>query len=453
MTLPMLEQPTDPQRPNIVVIGGGFAGLTFCKKCRVRASARGPAPGTTPEIILIDKQNHHLFQPLLYQVAMAELAATEIAAPLRGVLSKRRDITCLMDEVTSIDTQRQMIVMNHHEIFYDYLVLAAGGRTSYFGNDHWEAHAPGLKTLHDALRIRRRVLTAFELAESSLDTDEQERLMNIVVVGGGPTGVELAGALGELVQKVFRRDFRRIDVRTARVILIESNERLLKVYPEELSASAKRQLEQLGVEVRLGIRVSDVQETHVELNDGSRIETRNVLWGAGVAASPLTAAFADDAELDRSGRIKVNPDLSVPGHPNVFAVGDLVNLVDVDGQAVPGVAPAAMQMGKHVAKLIKQEFRDGPTAPEKRDAFNYRDKGSMATIGRKRAVAWMGKLRISGLFAWLAWLGIHLMFLVHFRNKLTVFIKWCFSYFTFGRGARIIIPKYCGPEDETTPES
>lgn len=440
----MLEQPTDPQRPNIVVIGGGFAGLTFCKKCRIRSSSRGLAP----EIILIDKQNHHLFQPLLYQVAMAELAATEIAAPLRGILAKRDDITCLMDEVTAIDPHRQMVVMKDHEIFYDYLVLAAGGRTSYFGNDHWETHAPGLKTLHDALRIRRRVLTAFEKAESSLDTDEQERLMNIVVVGGGPTGVELAGALGELVQKVFRRDFRRIDVRTARVILIESNDRLLKVYPEELSASAKRQLEQLGVEVHLGLRVNDVHEDHVELSDGTRIQTRNVLWGAGVAASPLTAAFADTAELDRAGRIKVLPDLSVPGQPNVFALGDLVNMVDVDGQPVPGVAPAAMQMGKHVAKLIEHEFRHGPTPPGQREPFNYRDKGSMATIGRKRAVAWMGKIRISGLFAWLAWLGIHLMFLITFRSKITVFIQWCYSYFTFGRGARIIIPKYCGPEDE-----
>jgi len=460
----MIEQPTDPNRPNIVVIGGGFAGLTFCKKCQVprtlsgnhpRNHPQGKLPGKLPgggsggaEIILIDKQNHHLFQPLLYQVAMAGLSATEIAAPIRGVLAKRRDITCLMDDVTGIDPQRQKVLMGNYEIAYDYLVLAAGGRTSYFGNDHWEEHAPGLKTLHDALRIRRRVLTAFEKAESSLDTAEQDRLMTIVIVGGGPTGVELAGAMGDLVHKVFRRDFRRIDVRTARVILIQSNERLLKVYPEKLSASAKRQLEQLGVEVRLGVRVSEVDELGVDLNDGSRIETRNVLWGAGVRASPLTAAFADTAETDRGGRIKVLPDLSVPGHPNVFAAGDLVNLTDPDGQPVPGVAPAAIQMGKHVAKLIEQEYRDGPRPPEQREAFNYRHKGSMATIGRKRAVAWIGRARFSGFFAWLAWLGIHLMFLVTFRNKISVFLQWCYAYLTFRRGARIIIPKDDDPPDK-----
>lgn len=434
----MIEQPTDPQRPNIVVIGGGFAGLTFCQKCKARGA----------EIILIDKQNHHLFQPLLYQVATAGLAATEIAAPLRGVLSKRRDITCLMDEVTEIDTARRMVQMHEHEVKYDYLVLAAGGRTSYFGNDDWEKYAPGLKTLHDALRIRRRVLTAFEKAETTLDTAEQERYMTVVVVGGGPTGVELAGAIGELVQRVFRRDFRRIDLRTARVILVESNERLLKTYPEKLSHSAKRQLEQLGVEVRLGTRVNAVSETCVELNDGSFIQTRNILWGAGVAASPLTAAFAEDAELDRGGRIKVLPDLSVPGHPDVFAVGDLVNMVDRDGQPVPGVAPAAMQMGKHVAKLIEKEFAGGKQPPEQREAFDYWDKGSMATIGRKRAVAWMGKIKISGFFAWLAWLGIHLMFIVTFRNKLSVLLQWCYSYLAFRRGARIIIPKNDDQPDE-----
>ena len=427
----VVEQPTDPQRPNIVVIGGGFAGLTFCKRCRI--------PGV--EIILIDRQNHHLFQPLLYQVAMAALAATDVASPLRGVLSRRRDITNLMAEVTLIDPQRKRVVMGESEISYDYLVLAAGGHTSYFGRDEWEEHAPGLKNLDDALRIRRNLLTAFESAETTLDTAEQERLMTIVVVGGGPTGVELAGAMGELVQRVFRRDFRRIDVRSTRVILVESNERLLKVYPPELSASAKRQLEELGVEVRLGVRVNHVTDSFVELNDGSVIQTRNVLWGAGVSASPLTAAFRDHAELDRGGRIKVLPDLSVPGHPEVFALGDLVSLKDADGQEVPGVAPAAMQMGKHAARIVAAEFRHGKRPPDQRPAFDYWDKGSMATIGRKRAVAWMGKVRISGLFAWLAWLGVHLMFLVTFRNKLSVFVQWCFAYFTYSRGARIIIPK------------
>ncbi|MEO1235343.1 MAG: NAD(P)/FAD-dependent oxidoreductase [Planctomycetota bacterium] len=432
-----VQQPTNPRRQNIVVIGAGFAGLTFCQKCKVPSNAKRPAP----EIILIDKQNHHLFQPLLYQVATAGLAATEIAAPVRGVLSDRRDITCLMEEVTGIDPGRKMVLCGETEVCYDYLVLAAGGRTSYFGNDHWEAHAPGLKTLHDAMRIRRRVLTAFERAETALDSEEQDRLMTLVVVGGGPTGVELAGAIGELVQRIFYRDFRRIDVRTARVVLVESNDRLLKAYPEDLSASAKTQLEQLGVEVRLGVRVSDVDELGVDLNDGTRIETRNVLWGAGVAASPLTEAFDDTADRDRGGRLSVLPDLSVPGHPEVFAVGDLVRVIGKDGQEVPGVAPAAMQMGRHVARLLRREFDEGPRPPEQREPFDYWDKGSMATIGRKRAVAWIGRLRFAGFPAWVAWMGIHLMFLVTFRNKLSVFLQWVYSYLAFRRGARIIIPK------------
>ena len=427
----MIEQPTDPYRPNIVVIGGGFAGLNFCKHCKT-----GKA-----EIFLIDRQNHHLFQPLLYQVAMAGLAATDIAAPLRSVLSRRSDITCLMAEVTGIDLEQRRVIMNDNDLKYDYLILAAGGRTSYFGHDDWEQHAPGLKNLHDAMRIRRRVLSAFEKAEITMDSKELQRLMTIVIVGGGPTGVELAGAMGELVHRVFRRDFRRIDPRATRIVLIESNERLLKVCPEDLSASAKTQLEQLGVEVKLGLRVNHVNETGVDLSDGTRIETRNVLWGAGVAASPLTAAFAETAELDRGGRIKVLPDLSVPGHPHVFAIGDLVNIVDKDGQPVPGVAPAALQMGKHVADLIEDEYEHGAKPPEQREAFDYWDKGSMATIGRKRAVAWIGKIHISGFIAWLAWLGIHLMFLVNFRNKVSVFFQWIYSYATFQRGARIIIPQ------------
>ncbi|MEM8739515.1 MAG: NAD(P)/FAD-dependent oxidoreductase [Planctomycetota bacterium] len=434
---PLPQQPTDPDRLNIVVIGAGFAGLTFCQKCRVKANAQR----RSPEIIVIDKQNHHLFQPLLYQVATAGLASTEIAAPVRGVLSDRRDITVLMQEVTAIDPVRKQVITGDQELCYDYLILAAGGRTSYFGNDHWEAHAPGLKTLHDALRIRRRVLTAFEKAETTMDTDEQERLMTLVVVGGGPTGVELAGALGELVQRIFYRDFRRIDVRAARVILIESNDRVLKAYPDKLSASAKTQLEQLGVDVRLGVRVSDVDAEGVDLNDGTRIETRNVLWGAGVAASPLTRAFGDTAELDRGGRILVRPDLSVPGHPEVFAIGDLAKIVDADGHEVPGVAPAAMQMGKHVAKIITRELTHGAEPPEQRAAFDYWDKGSMATIGRKRAVAWVGRIMIGGFVAWFAWLAIHLMFLVTFRNKISVLIQWLYAYLTFRRGARIIIPK------------
>ena len=432
-----IEQPTDPARANVVVVGGGFAGLAFCKAFRGCTVGKGISQGR--EIILIDRQNHHLFQPLLYQVAMAALSSTDIAAPIRSVFAKRPDVTCLLANVTAIDPVQKRVHTSEGDVPYDYLILAAGGRTSYFGNDHWEPLAPGLKTLDDALRIRRSVLTAFERAETTLDTREQKRLMTLVVVGGGPTGVELAGSMAELISRVFKRDFRRIDVRSAQVILIESNERLLKVYPETLSARARKQLESLGVEVRTGVRVADVDALGVSLNDGTRIETRNILWGAGVAASALTDHFPD-APRDRAGRLKVRPDLSVPGFPDVFAVGDLVSLIDPDGQTVPGVAPAAMQMGAFVAKLITREFEDGVQPSEKRPAFNYRNKGSMATIGRRRAVAWFGKVRLSGLLAWLAWLGIHLAFLISFRNKLSVLIQWGYAYLSFGRGARIISP-------------
>ncbi len=424
----MIEQPTDPKRPNIVVVGAGFAGLSFVQNCK----------GTGAEILLIDKQNHHLFQPLLYQVAMSGLAATEIAAPIRSIFSKRRDVTCLMAEVKGLDTERQMVHMDTHKLHYDYLILAAGGETSYFGQDHWKKHAPGLKTLNDALRMRREVLTSFERAEASLNTAEQDRLMTIVVVGGGPTGVELAGAMAELVHRTFRCDFRRIDTRTARVILVEGNDRLLKTYPEELSASAQRQLESMRVEVMLDARVAEVDGYGVTLLDGTRIETENVLWSAGVQASALTQALG--VETDRARRIPVKADLSVPGLPNVFAVGDVVNVVDADGQPVPGVAPAAMQMGKHAARVVCHEVMHGPRPPEARPAFDYWDKGSMATIGRKRAVAWFGRLRISGMVAWLAWLLVHLLFLVSFRNKLAVLTEWVYSYVTFRRGARIIVP-------------
>ena len=424
----MIEQPTDAARPNVVVIGAGFAGLNFCQAL----------PRTHAEIILIDKQNHHLFQPLLYQVAMAALAATEIASPIRQVFAKRKDITVMMDAVSEIDTENRFVVMENERIYYDYLILAAGARTTYFGNDEWQEHAPGLKSLNDALRMRREILCAFEKAELSLNTSEQERLMTIVVVGGGPTGVELAGSMAEMVQRTFRADFRRIDPRNARIILVDSGDRVLKAYPEDLSASAKRQLESLGVMVRLNTRVKNVDAEGVDLNDGTRIEAGNVLWGAGLQASELTDTL--DVPKDRAGRIQVLPDLSVPGHPEIFAIGDLATLRDKNGEEVPGVAPAAIQMGKFVARIVHHQLRHGSKPPEDRPAFAYWDKGIMATIGRKRAVAWIGRLHISGVLAWLAWLGVHLLFLVSFRNKLVVLIQWFFHYCTFGRGARIIIP-------------
>lgn len=424
----MIEQPTDASRPNIVVIGGGFGGLTFCKAMK----------RTHAEILLIDKQNHHLFQPLLYQVAMAALAATEVAAPLRQIFAKRQDITVIMDSVTSIDPENQDVILGDERLHYDYLVLAAGGRTTYFGNDLWQEHAPGLKSLNDALRMRREILCAFEKAETSLNTREQERLMTIVVVGGGPTGVELSGSMSEMVRSTFRNDFRRIDPRNTRVILVDGGDRLLKAYPPDLSASAQRQLESLGVEVRLNSRVKNVDARGVDLGDGTRIDAANVLWGAGLQASELTDAL--DCPKDRAGRIQVLPDLSVPGYPDIFAIGDLATLRDKDGEEVPGVAPAAMQMGKHVARILHHQLRHGSKPPQDRPAFDYWNKGIMATIGRKRAVAWIGRLHFSGVLAWLAWLGVHLVFLVSFRNKLTVLFQWFVTYLTFSRSARIIIP-------------
>ena len=427
--------PSPPDEPHIVVIGAGFAGLNFCRK--FRGSAR---------ITLVDKHNHHLFQPLLYQVAMSELAAPDIAEPTRSLFARRRPVTVLMDEVERIDLDARVVHCCQQSIPFDYLVLAAGGRTSYFGNDDWAHHAPGLKTLEDAFRIRQRVLTSFERAENSTDTAEQEKLLTFVVVGGGPTGVELAGALADLAKRAFRRDFRRIDTSLARIILIDGGDRLLKQFPLELSDSAKKQLEQFGVEVRLKLRVQHIASDHVELNDGTSIHTPNIIWGGGVVAVPLTETLGID--LDRAGRVRVEPDLSIPGYPHAFALGDIAVIHDQDGNEVPGVAPAAMQMGKHAARLIKNELRDGRRSPPDRDAFAYHDKGIMATIGRSKAVAWSGKLKLTGFTAWLAWLFIHLLFLVGFRNKVMVLIQWFVAYVRFKPGARILFSPAC---DETAP--
>jgi len=411
--------------PRIVVLGAGFGGLTFCQRFR--------GPG---RITLIDKTNHHLFQPLLYQVAMAGLAAPDIAAPIRSVLRRKRHVTVLMDTVTRIDLQQRRVVTERREVEYDYLVIALGGRTSYFGHDAWEAIAPGLKTLDDAMRMRRQVIGSFERAESTDDEAERRRLMTIAVVGGGPTGVELAGAMAELAKRVFRRDFRRIDPTQARVLLIEAGDRVLGGYPPDLCEKAKVQLEQLGVEVRLNAPVTRLEPDRVELGTGEVIESHNMLWGAGVQACDVVAAM--QVEHAGGGRINVERDLSVPGHREVFAIGDNAQVLQKDGSPVPGVAPAAMQMGKHVAKLISHEVRHGRMDDGQRPTFRYWDKGTMATIGRRRAVARVGRFKFTGLLAWLAWLAIHLIFLVGFRNKVAVLFDWGYSYFTYGRGARII---------------
>lgn len=410
---------------HILVLGAGFGGLTFCKSFR-HSRAR---------VTVVDRTNHHLFQPLLYQVAAAGLSAPEIAQPIRAILSNRSDITVLFNKVVDFDLGRKQVRLESCDLDYDYLVLAMGGQTGYFGHPEWEQFAPGLKTLDDALRIRSQILLAFEKAENETDPVERDRLLTIVVVGGGPTGVELAGAFAELTRTVLNRDFRRIDPTKARIILIEGSPTVLSHLPPDLSGSAQRQLEALGVRVRNNIHVKDIRAGEVELANGEIIRAGNILWAAGVSATPLTGKLG--VELDEAGRVKVNPDLSLPGHPEVFAVGDMALVQGANGKPVPGVSPAAMQMGKHVAKIIADEI-SMKVKPSSRPAFKYWDKGTMATIGRSAAVAWIGKFKFSGLFAWLAWLFIHLIFLVGFRNRIAVLFQWTYSYFSYKRSARII---------------
>jgi len=412
--------------PHVVVIGAGFAGLTFCQHF----------PSDRARLTLIDRQNHHLFQPLLYQVAAAGLSAVDIAQPVRAILSQKRNLTVLMAEVSRLDlAARQVYLKDHGPIAYDYLVLALGAVTSYFGHDDWARFAPGLKSLDDALNIRREILLAFEKAEAEPEEPRRKELMTIVVVGGGPTGVELAGTFAELTRTVLKKDFDRIDPTKARVLLLEGSPRVLATFTPDLSASAQRQLEQLGVEVRTGVQVTAIRDGELVVG-GETIRAANIIWGAGVAAQPLTRTLG--VETDRAGRFQVLPDLSLPGYPEVFALGDIVTLVDSRGRAVPGIAPAAMQMGKHAAKLIAGELAGGGPATAPRAAFAYRDKGTMATIGRSKAVAIVGPLHFSGYPAWIAWLGVHLVFLVGFRNRLSVLLQWTYSYLTYKRGARVI---------------
>lgn len=411
----------------VVVLGAGFGGLTFCQ------SFRHP----DAEITLVDRTNHHLFQPLLYQVATAGLSAPEIAAPIRSLFSERPDVTVLMDDVLTLDLAGRRVRLGHGVLEYDTLVIALGGVTSYFGHPEWEQHAPGLKTLDDALRIRREVLLALEQAENETDPDRRTECMTLVVVGGGPTGVELAGAFAELTRTVLARDFRRMDPRRARVVLIEAGDRILAHLPPELSESARRQLVALGVEVRTSTRVQDVREREVVLHGGESLRAANLIWAAGVAANPLTRSLG--VETDRAGRLRVGPDLSLPGHAEVFAIGDIALVTDEQGRMVPGVSPAAMQMARHVAGLVREQLHAGSSLATGRPPFRYRDKGTMATIGRSAAVAKVGALELSGLPAWLAWLLVHLVFLIGFRNRLAVLLQWAYSYFTYKRGARIIV--------------
>lgn len=407
--------------PHVVIIGCGFGGLA--------AARRLDRPGV--HVTLVDCSNHHLFQPLLYQVATAGLSATEIAAPIRHILRRQKNLIVLMARVREIDPERRVVALDGADsIEYDFLIVASGTMHSYFGRDEWASVAPGLKTLQDAFEIRRRILTAFERAERESDPAAVPAWLTFVVIGGGATGVELAGTLAEIARHTLRGEFRRIDTRRARVILLEGANRVLPPYPAELSERARRQLERLGVEVHTGRLATAIDTTGVSIGE-VRIPAHTVLWAAGVAASPLGATLG--APLDRAGRVHVQPDLSVPGHPEVFVVGDLAS-AQSDGNPVPGIAPAAKQMGAHAARNVLARIAGRPMQP-----FRYRDYGTLATIGRRAAVAVIGRVRLWGYPAWLAWLFAHIFFLIGFRNRFVVLMEWAWSYWTFERHARIVI--------------
>jgi NADH:ubiquinone reductase (H+-translocating) len=409
--------------PRVVIIGGGFGGL-------YAALALHKAP---VEITLVDRRNYHLFQPLLYQVATATLNPSDIAYPIRSVLRRQKNATVLLGEATSVDVAAKKVILYDGELPYDYLIVAAGATHSYFGHDQWSDVAPGLKTIDDALAIRRRMLYAFEAAEREPDPEKRRAWLTFVVVGAGPTGVEVAGALSEVARHTLARDFRRIDPTQARIILVEGAPKLLAVYPDDLQAKAREQLASLGVEVRLDAKVTEIDPFGVHLGS-ERVAARTTLWAAGVAASPIGKTLG--APVDRAGRVQVTPQLTVPGHDDVFVIGDLAAVTD-GGKPVPGVAPAAIQGGKHAARMIERALQGKPLEP-----FHYRDKGSLATIGRSRAVAQFGRWHLSGLVAWWAWLMIHILLLIGFRNRAVVLIEWAWAYLTFQRGARLITGDY-----------
>lgn len=415
--------------PRVVVIGGGFGGLEAVKALR-KADVR---------VTLLDRQNHHLFQPLLYQVATAALSPADIAEPLRHIVRKQENCEVILTEVQRVDPAARQVITSDGPLDYDYLIVAAGARHSYFGKDEWERFAPGLKSLDDALEIRRRMLLAFELAEKTADSETREAALTFVVIGAGPTGVEMAGAISEIARVSLLRDFRHIDPSQARVILLDAAPRVLPTFVEDLSESARRQLIDLGVEVRLRAMVADLDAGGVTLKDGERIAARTLVWAAGNAASPLGASLG--VPCDRQGRVIVGKDLSIPGHPEVFVIGDLAHFALEGGVPLPGLSPVAMQQGKHTARNIQTLIGGGWT-----QAFSYFDKGTMATIGTHRAVADAGFVRFSGVIAWFAWLFVHVIFLVSFRNKLMVLISWAYVYLTFGRNARLITSRGHGVE-------
>lgn len=417
--------------PHVVILGGGFGGLHACRGLR-RAPVR---------VTLVDRYNHHLFQPLLYQVATAGLSGPEIAAPIRKVLRHQRNATVVLADARAVDVKARRVLLGRGELAYDWLVVATGVTHSYFGHDEWARHAPGLKTLNDAVRIRSRILLAFEAAEREPDEAARRAWLRFVVVGGGPTGVELAGALAELARHTLPRDFRNIDPRRAEILLIEGTGRVLPTFPTELSEKARGQLERLGVDVRTDTLVTAVDGDGVALGE-ERIAARTVIWGAGVSATSLTGTLG--APLDPAGRVRVEPDLTLPDAQDVFVIGDAAALEQA-GRPVPGVAPAAIQMGRHAARQIRRALRGQP-----REAFRYRDRGALATIGRMAAVADFGRLRFSGPLAWFAWLTVHIFFLIGFRTRIVVLIDWAWSWLTYQRVARVVPDRVSDASREET---
>ena len=419
--------------PRVVIIGGGFGGLYAA-----RALARDDI-----DLLVLDRTNHHLFQPLLYQVATATLAPTDITAPIRWLLRRQRNATVLMTEVERVDTVRRVVVTtDQREYPYDYLIVAAGARHAYFGHPEWETTAPGLKSMDDAIRLRQRILTAFERAELTDDADERAAWLSFVVVGGGPTGVELAGMLPTIARDALPRDFRRIATSSARITLLEGGSRILPTYPAALSDHARRDLISLGVDVRLGALVTNIERGAVHVGD-EVIRSHTIIWAAGNAASPVGASLG--VPRDRMGRVLVQPDLSIVGHPEVFVIGDMATLTS-GGKDVPGVAPAAMQMGAHAARNIRRSLEH-----RAREPFTYRNKGDLATIGRHRAIADFGRLQLTGGLAWMFWLFLHILYLAGFRNRLSVLLEWGYSYFTYERGARLITTAERGAQRTNPP--
>jgi len=416
--------------PRVVIVGGGFGGLYAARALR-HAPAR---------VIVVDRRNHHVFQPLLYQVAMSALSPGDIASPIRWILRRQANAEVLLAEVVRIDTAAKQLELADGTLAYDYLIVAAGATHAYFGHDQWRGLAPGLKSLEDALDIRRRVLLAFERAEREVSDARRRALLTFVVVGGGPTGVEMAGALAEISHQSLARNFRHFDPASARILLIEAGPAVLATFPERLRASARRDLERLGVEVRTGQVVTNVGPGFVEIGP-ERIEVETVVWAAGVAASPLGATLG--APLDRAGRVRIQPDLTIPGHPEVFVIGDLASLDGPDGKPYPGVAQVAIQMGRHAAANALRATEHQPLAP-----FHYRNLGNMATIGRASAVADFGWLELKGYLGWLSWAFVHILNLIGFRNRLVVFVQWAWAYFSYQRSIRLITG-----ETETAPEA